>query len=270
MRAARAQTLGLLSFFKVEGRARRVEAVPSAEAAGQEGGAFGLRHVPSSAKGRAALLVAVLALAGCVSQPQRTPATAVLTGAALASATAGVEAREARVRAAERLDFSGRVALSNGREGGNGRIEWSQTDDGYRVVLSAPVTRRSWSLAGDAAGARIEGLDGGPREGRDVELLLLEATGLRIPVGAMAAWAAGTRADTAEFGPARLHFDAGGTLVRIEQGGWTVDYQVWQPADAVDAAAPQLPLRLSAQRGEARVRLIVDRWGLDDAPAQGG
>ncbi|MEZ0469462.1 lipoprotein insertase outer membrane protein LolB [Luteimonas salinilitoris] len=212
----------------------------------------------------------MLALAGCVSQPQRAPAPAALTGTALAAAAARVEAREARVRAVARLDFSGRVALSNGREGGNGRIEWSQAGDGYRVVLSAPVTRQSWSLAGDAAGARIEGLDGGPREGRDVELLLLEATGLRIPVGAMAAWAAGIRADAGAFGPARLHFDAGGTLVRIEQDGWTIDYQAWQPADAADAEVPRLPLRISAQRGEARVRLIVDQWALGAAPAQGG
>ncbi|WP_407354572.1 lipoprotein insertase outer membrane protein LolB [Luteimonas sp. R10] len=212
-------------------------------------------------------MVAVLALAGCVSQPQRAPAPAALTGAALAAATARVEAREAQVRAAERLGFSGRVALSNGRQGGNGRIEWSQAGDGYRVVLSAPVTRQSWSLTGDAAGARIEGLEGGPREGRDVEMLLLEATGLRIPAGAMAAWAAGTRADAGAFGPARLHFDAGGTLARIEQGGWTIDYQAWQPADA---GAPRLPLRVSAQRGEAKVRLIVDQWALGDVPVQGG
>ncbi|WP_255516458.1 lipoprotein insertase outer membrane protein LolB [Luteimonas suaedae] len=216
------------------------------------------------------MLVAALTLAGCVSQPQRAPAPAALTGAALAAATARVEMREAQVRAVDRLGFSGRVALSNGREGGNGRIEWSQAGDGYRVVLSAPVTRQSWSLTGDAAGARIEGLDGGPREGHDVELLLLEATGLRIPVGAMVAWAAGTRADIGAVGPARLHFDAGGTLARIEQGGWTIDYQGWQPPDVADAATPRLPLRINAQHGDARVRLIVDQWTLDPAPAQGG
>ncbi|NZA26935.1 outer membrane lipoprotein LolB, partial [Luteimonas sp. SJ-92] len=179
----------------------------------------------------------------------------------LAAATAQVEAREARLHEAERIGFSGRVALSNGRDGGNGRIEWSQAGEAYRVVLSAPVTRQSWSLTGDRAGARIEGLEGGPRAGGDVEALLLDATGMRIPVGAMTAWAAGGRADPGAYGPARLHFDAAGTLVRIEQGGWTIDYQAWAPPGA-DAGAAPWPQRISARQGEARVRLIVDDWAL--------
>ncbi|MDH5822124.1 lipoprotein insertase outer membrane protein LolB [Luteimonas sp. RD2P54] len=220
-----------------------------------------------SARAWAGALLAALLLAGCASRPARTPQPVALGGAALAAATARVEAREMRLRAAPRIGFIGRVALSNGRDGGNGRIEWSQAGGAYRVVLSAPVTRQSWSLTGDAGGARIEGLEGGPRAGADVEALLLEATGMRIPVGAMSAWAAGTRADPGAFGPARLHFDAAGTLVRIEQGGWTIDYQAWAPGAAPPGGA-DWPQRISARQGDARVRLIVDEWTVP-APREG-
>lgn len=211
---------------------------------------------------RALALLAVLALAGCVAPGVRSDLpSAVLTGAALEAAQAQVAAREARVQASGQLGFTGRVALSNGRDGGSGRIEWRQLADAYDVVLSAPVTRQSWRLTGDAGGARIEGLEGGPFEDVDVERLLLQATGQEIPVGALAAWAAGTRADTAGFGPAQLHFSAQGALLRIEQGGWVIDYPAW--GDAADGAP--LPRRVDAQRGASRVRLVVDAWQLDAA-----
>ncbi len=206
-------------------------------------------------------------LAACTSVPVRPPLQTVdLAPAALADAQARLAAREAAVRALPQLAFNGRVAMSNGRDGGSGRIEWLQTGGDYRVTLSAPVTRQSWQLQGGPQGARIDGLDGGPREGADVALLLREATGFEIPVAAMAAWAAGARADVAVSGPAEVAFDAGGRLARVQQDGWTIDYLEWQP-DPAAGAAPALPTRINAQRGDARVRLIVDSWMSADTTA---
>lgn len=201
--------------------------------------------------------VAAVGLAACTSVPVRPPLQTVdLPPAALADAQARLVARENAVRALPQLAFSGRVAMSNGRDGGSGRIDWVQTGAEYRVTLSAPVTRQSWQLEGGPQGARIDGLEGGPREGGDVGLLLLEATGFEIPVAAMAAWATGTRADA---GAAQVAFDAGGRLARLEQDGWIIDYLDWQP-DSAAGAVLALPTRINAQRGDARVRLIVDSW----------
>ncbi|MDR6991328.1 lipoprotein insertase outer membrane protein LolB [Luteimonas sp. 3794] len=201
--------------------------------------------------------VAALGLAACTSVPVRAPLQTVeLAPAALADAQARLAARENAVRSLPQLAFNGRVAMSNGRDGGSGRIDWVQTGAEYRVTLSAPVTRQSWQLEGGPQGARIDGLDGGPREGVDVGLLLREATGFEIPVAAMAAWAAGMRADT---GAAQVAFDAGGRLARLQQDGWTIDYLEWQP-DSASGAVLALPTRINAQRGDARVRLIVDSW----------
>ncbi len=215
----------------------------------------------------AALGIAVV-LAGCVSVPSGpAPVSSVLDAPAQQAAQQRLEAREATVAALPVLAFSGRVALSKGRDGGNGRLDWRQEGGAYRVTLSAPVTRQSWSLQGGPDGARIEGLDGGPREGADVGLLLREATGLEIPVAALAAWAAGARADATRFGPAVVEFDAEGQLVRLRQDGWTVDYLGWQPPEG---PPPVLPLRVNAQRDDARVRLIVDAWTLDDGAVDAG
>lgn len=212
--------------------------------------------------------LAAAALAGCATRPVTAPAAVTLSGPALAAATARVEAREALLADAGSLAFSGRVALSNGRDGGNGRIEWWRRGDAYEVVLRAPVTRQGWSLSVGAGGARIDGLEGGPRVGPDPAGLLLEATGMEVPVDAMASWAAGARADERAHGPARLEFSASGELVRMRQGGWTIDYVRWREgAGGQDGLA--LPQRVDAGRGQARVRLVVDDWTLG-AAAPGG
>lgn len=213
-----------------------------------------------------AMLAAVLALSACTSVPVRPPAeVARLDADARAAADARLAAREAAVRALPEFGFTGRVAMSNGRDGGSGRIEWQQQGARYRVVLSAPVTRQSWQLQGGPDGARIDGLDGGPHESADVGQLLWETTGFEIPVAAMAAWAAGARADAALSGEAEVDYDAAGRLARLRQDGWTIDYLEWQP-EAAGALA--LPTRVNATRGTARVRLVVDAWTLPDvAPA---
>ena len=212
---------------------------------------------------RGAGIACCLALAGCVTVPHgQGVAIGDLSATAEAAATATLQAREQRLQALPALSFSGRVALSGGsRGGGSGRIEWRQSGDRYQVTLSAPVSRQSWRLSGDASKATIEGVAGGPRSDTDVERLLREATGFEIPVGALAAWAGGTRADTAGFGPARLEFTGDGGLARIEQDGWTIDYLGWTGQDPGDGGPPlQLPDRINAERGEAKVRLAIDAW----------
>ncbi len=197
--------------------------------------------------------LAALLLSGCVSRPVRTPEVPV------DPVQAQAQDRERAVIA--QWGLSGRIAVSNGKQGGSGRIDWQQADDRYTVALSAPITRQSWRLSGDAAGARLEGIEGGPRASPDVEAMLLETTGWNIPVRALADWVRGVGAPEADFGAARIAYGDGNRPVRLEQAGWTIDYSQWQ-ADA----APSMPLRLVATRGDAKVRLIVDEWAVGQAP----
>ena len=203
-----------------------------------------------------AMAACATVLTACVAHPVREELPAISGPPATHQAT-----REARLGRAGDWTLQGRVALSNGRNGGSGRIDWQQAGDHYAVALSAPVTRQSWRLAGDRTTARLEGLDGGPREGVDAAQLLREATGWEIPVTALSAWVRGARADG--IGAARMQFGADGRLSRIEQGGWTIDYSDWvqQPALGIE-----LPNRLNAAREQAKVRLIVDAWSEGMAP----
>lgn len=194
---------------------------------------------------------ALLLLAACAAQPirQLPPLDAAVAAAKQAQ-------REAELASSGAWSLQGRVALSNGRDGGSGRIDWRQDGARFEVALSAPVTRQSWRLSGDAAGAQLEGLEGGTRSGPDATSLLFEATRWEIPVAALASWARGVRADDSH-GAATIRYGSDGRLARIEQGGWVIDYSDWR-ASAIPGI--ELPSRLNASRGDARVRLIVDRW----------
>lgn len=187
-------------------------------------------------------------LGACVGPGVKQPPTASVVPSA--DAIERETARIARVRAQGDWSLSGRVAVSNAGRGGSGKIEWSQHDGRFDVALSAPVTRQSWRLSGSREGARLEGLEGGPREGADAGELLLQATGWDIPVSALAEWLRGLPA--ADLPTAKIAPGPDGRPLSIEQGGWNIAYQ-WP-------ASSDLPARLDARRGEARVRLIVDEW----------
>jgi len=79
-------------------------------------------------------------------------------------------------------------------------------------------------------------------------------------VAALASW---VRASAAEGLPdAVLEFGADGRLARITQAGWTIDYASWQLQPGLGV---ELPLRLTASRDAAKVRLAIDGWQ-QDAP----
>lgn len=201
---------------------------------------------------------ASLLLAACATRAPQASLPPPLSGAeAIQAAQQAQTQRAAWLDRHRQWSFEGRVAINNAGKGGNGRIDWQQDGPRYVVSLSAPVTRQSWRLIGDthSEAGRLEGLEGGVREGEDAEALLLEATGWDIPVNALARWVQGRSAEG--LPGENQSFSTAGHLQTVEQAGWRIDYTEW-----FDAAGeqPQLPRRIEARRDRATVRLIVDRW----------
>ncbi|MGE8286939.1 MAG: lipoprotein insertase outer membrane protein LolB [Stenotrophomonas sp.] len=204
------------------------------------------------------VMAGVLSACGSVSTRQASPVTPEVAEVS-AQAQAAEQARRDALRAQPAWAFQGRVAISKGRNGGNGRIDWQQQGGGYQISLAAPVTRQSWQLSGgDGQPARLEGLDGGPRSGDDAGQVLAEATGWEIPVEQLPDWVRGLPAQGA-IAPEHLGFDVEGRPRVLRQQGWQVDYLDWYPAEA---GRPALPRRIEAVNGDAKVRLIVDEWSI--------
>lgn len=206
-----------------------------------------------SKTGRGLLLAAcVMTLAACASRgPARPSQPSLQDPEALAAAQAAQATREAWLRGHAAWSFEARVAVSQAGKGGSGRLDWQQQAGRYTAQLSAPVTRQSWRLSADGDGALLEGLAGGPRQGGDADLLLREATGWDIPVQTLSDWARGIASE------GRAEFAANGQLQTLEQAGWHIRYGEWQPGQG---DAPAMPRRIEAQRGDSKVRLVVDHW----------
>jgi outer membrane lipoprotein LolB len=183
----------------------------------------------------------VVSLAACSSPPMRP-----LVEGGPAQAT-----REAQLLLRPDWSFSGRVAVSNGGNAGNARIEWTQRGEDFDIRLTAPITGQSWKLHRAGGEVSLEGLEGGLRQGQDAEALLEQATGWRIPVAAMAAWVRGRRSGS----EARLEFSPDGLPANLTEAGWSVEYRAW------NREALPLPTKLFARKDHASVRLVVDRWG---------
>lgn len=168
--------------------------------------------------------------------------------------TAGIEAvqsaREAELSRHPDWSFTGRLAISQGSNGGSARVQWHQNGADFDIRLSAPITGQSWRLRRTAGEATLDGMAGGPRQGNDAEALLFDATGWRIPLAAMTAWVRGARA----AGKADLSFDAQGLPAAMTQDGWAVEYRGWF------SQSPALPAKVFARKADASVRLVVESW----------
>lgn len=204
--------------------------------------------------------IAALSLAGCQTvamQPSPPDPAAAATAQQARAAALGLARGDC---AAPGWAMTGRVALSNGKDGGSGQLEWTQGGGNLHLLLSAPITRQHWALDVDASGATLHGMPNGPLHGEDATRLLREATGWDIPVAGLGCWLRAVAADAATFEAARIAYGPDLLPQRLEQDGWTVEYSSWKldPTSRLP-----MPSRITAQRGDHRVRLVVDRWGLE-------
>ena len=198
---------------------------------------------------RSAVFGLVVLLAACSGPQVRRAEPGASDGALAAQAQ-----RESELALRDDWSMTGKIAVSDGNDGGSGRIDWRQDGERFRIEIRAPVSRRTWRLSGGPDGATLEGLDEGTRTGPDAEALLREAVGWTVPVADMVAWARGARGR----GAARVEFDDAGRLSALEQRGWKVEYRAWIEGD------PALPKKVFAASGERRVRLVVERWNDGD------
>lgn len=191
---------------------------------------------------RVVFLLAVLAtLAGCAAPRVKSDRAHLATQSA----------REQMLADRDNWSLDGRLAVSDGHDGGSGTLEWSNTGTMFRFSLHAPVTGKTWVLKGDDRHAVLSGLRAQPMEGDNAARLLESALGWHVPVSELTDWVRGLRAP----GPATIVFRADGLPAQIDQAGWKVEYR-----DYDTNRVPALPKRIFASHGDYRVRLAVRHW----------
>jgi outer membrane lipoprotein LolB len=186
-------------------------------------------------------LCAVALLAGCATPPKRAP------GAPIA------------LEQLDRWQARGRIGVSGPDGGGSGSFEWQQRADAASVQIRGPVGIGSVRLevSGDAEhpDLRLQAGDGATLESDAAWSELETRLGASLPAGNLRFWLLGLAAPGAhEWQP-----PADDGSVTLEQQGWRIDYQRYS-----EDAGAKLPTRLRATSGDARVRIVVDRWQLGE------
>lgn len=190
-------------------------------------------------------LVLLCALAGCAG---RQPASQTAATSQAADALG------------EHWQLKGRLALSNGRDGGSGTLTWQNSPQVSQLAFVGAFGRGSWRLTVTPGQAELTLSDGQIRRAADVTALIEAATGWQVPVQALRHWVTGQ----AEPGvPASVEAHPEGYLTSLRQHGWLVQFAGRRQVG--DTSAPR---KITATRGDERVRLLVKSWNTADSDPQ--
>ena len=148
--------------------------------------------------------------------------------------------------------LQGRLALSNGRDGGSGRLTWQQTPKQADLNFIGALGRGSWRLQVTDEVAELEAAETGLLRASNVETLVRKQLGWEIPFDSMRYWVLGM------LDPGRQgsdSYDKRGRLLRLRQAGWLVEYHGWIEVESI-----WLPRKVTASQDDNRVRILVKKW----------
>jgi outer membrane lipoprotein LolB len=171
-----------------------------------------------------------------------------------AASLAQQAAREQQLANTNHWTLEGRIAVSNGKDGGSGALTWMQDGDRYEFTFRAPITGKSFRLTGGPGNALLEGVDGGPLQGANAEALMRRALGWDVPLDELRAWVLGVRTQGVD---AELSFGDDKLPSLLQQDGWAVSYPAWD-----STRQPPLPAKVFAEKPPYSVRLVINSWTL--------
>lgn len=192
-----------------------------------------------------ALLIALLLIIGCATRARvQLPE---------------IDSWETRTRVLGALrdwQFSGRIAVSAGDDGFNGKMRWVQDQEAFSATVSGPLGAGKVRIEGDGRSVTLTDKDGVRTRLRDAEADLQFRYGWTIPIASLRYWALGIPDPRV---PAETEFDDDGQLVTLTQRDWTVRISRYR-----SGGGQAMPNLLSAHNSATRVRIVIDRWQFFD------
>lgn len=151
----------------------------------------------------------------------------------------------------------GRLGVSGGAGGGSGSFAWEQHKDNADVQIRGPIgigsVRLQMSGSPSQPQLRLETSDGQVFSADTAWTELEARLGAAVPAGKLRYWMLGLPAP----GEHEWVSDREGETPTLEQDGWRIEYRYSDDFDG------RLPSRIRASSGEARVRIVIDRWSFD-------
>lgn len=196
------------------------------------------------------LLLCALLLAGCESMPPTR-----------AGETAAFKERVPGLQSVREWQVSGRIAFRYQGDGGTGAMTWLQRDDYMAFSFRGPLGAASFNVTGSPPALLLETGEGDRQMLSDPETELRARFGWSAPFDSLRYWMLGAPHPA---GKAEIQVDDSGLLRELRQDGWLITYDRYHPDE------PRLPRKLTIQREDVRIRVIVDFWRLTGSASPGG
>jgi len=162
------------------------------------------------------------------------------------------EARKRILGDTDEWEFAGRIGVSAGSEGFNGKLWWRQDGVVFRARISGPLGVGTIFINGDRRELTLTDRDGVVTEMADAEIELRERYGWTIPVSSLRYWALGIPDPMSE---ASETLNEDGLLATLSQQAWQVTF-----ARYAEGGGQLMPRRLTAVDDDIKVRLVIDEW----------
>jgi len=162
------------------------------------------------------------------------------------------ETRKAYLEDTDEWEFAGRIGVSAGSDGFNGKLWWRQDGAVFRARISGPVGIGTIFINGDGPEVTLTERDGTVTELMDAETELRYRYGWTIPLTSLRFWTLGIPDPSS---PAEVEFDEEGQMSELGQREWQVTI-----AEYVEGGGQAMPRRLTAVSDDIRVRLVIDSW----------
>ncbi len=152
----------------------------------------------------------------------------------------------------------GRLGVSGAGQGGSGSFAWEQARDRANVHIRGPIgigsVRLQLSGGSSDPQLKLETADGQVFQAESAWQELEARLGAPVPAEKLRYWMLGLPAP----GEHRWIEDSSSETPILEQDGWRIEYRY-----AKEHYDGRLPSRIQAASGDARVRIVIDRWSFD-------
>ena len=158
----------------------------------------------------------------------------------------------AHLQSLERFTLKGRVGVAAGNEGFSAGLEWQQQGARSELALNGPLGVGGVRIDAEGEQLRVRNSRGQVLDSDAARQELEQRLGFDPPLMSLRYWVLGVP-DPAT--PATETLGSDQRLAALEQDGWHISYGAYTAS-----GSEQLPQRITLQRGNVRVKLVVSQW----------
>ena len=150
--------------------------------------------------------------------------------------------------------LAGKLAASDGKEGGSGTFSWHRIGGVTRMYFRGALGKGAWELESTTGQAILQFADGRRYSASSIAELVTAHMHAKVPVDALSWWVLGLARPT-EWEEREL--DQEGRITYLRQLGWDVTFSSYRLEQDI-----WLPGKLVARNQQNSVKLAISEWKL--------